>query len=212
MTAPDDRDDTRRAAGLASGALGMLSREAGRFTLLAVTTGLQAWERTRGIREHALRRGGEVLQIAAHTPLGRLLPQPVIDDRAEEEAERIATQARQAVRETVEKARTEQPAASPAAASPAATEAGAPGTATAQVEKVTEQLKIEAPEDRSELPIQDFDNVSIGSLRARLRSLSLEQLVVLREWERAHADRLPIVTLLDNRIAKVSAEAGTLRV
>jgi hypothetical protein len=154
----------------------------------------------------------------------RLLPQPVIDDRAEEEAERIAADARQAVVETVEKARAEvgsrQPAKTtdraktakpkdtgkPAAFSEAAAEAGAPGAVTDQVEQIAEQLDLDEPTDRAELPIPDFDNVSLGSLRGRLRSLSLEQLVVLREWEQAHAKRLPVITLLDNRIAKVSAE------
>lgn len=214
MTAPDDRADSRHSPGPMSGALGTLSREAGRATLFAVTTGLQVWERTRGVREHAVRRGGELLQIAAHTPLGRLLPQPDLNDRAEEEAERIATQARRAVLETVEKARDESPAPAPRPTAPSATdqpaaaavEVGAPGTATDKVEQVTDQLAIEVPQDRTELPIPDFDNVSLGSLRARLRSLSLEDLVVLREWEQAHANRLPVVTLLDNRIAKVSAE------
>jgi hypothetical protein len=219
MTAPDDRADTQHTSGPIGGALGTLSREAGRATLFAVTTGLQVWERTRGVREHAVRRGGELLQIAAHTPLGRLLPQPDLDDRAEEEAERIAAQAREAVLDTVEKARTERPAPTPAppaaprsetsdGPSDAAVEAGAPGTATEQVEKVAGQLSIEVPQDGSDLPIPDFDNVSIGSLRARLRSQSLQDLVVLREWEQAHANRLPVVTLLDNRIAKVSAGEG----
>jgi hypothetical protein len=223
MTAPDAPD---RSTGLKSGALGLLGRETGRLTLFAVTTGLQTWERTRGIRELAVRRAGEVLQIAAHTPLGRLMPQPTMDDRAEEEAERIATEAREAVVATVERARKEV-GSRPKATKPtgdkatktstaterrsdqpseAAVEAGAPGAVTDQVEQIAEQLDLDEPTDRTELPIPDFDNVSLGSLRGRLRSLSLEQLVVLREWEQAHAKRLPVITLLDNRIAKVSAE------
>ena len=90
----------------------------------------------------------------------------------------------------------------------AAREAGAPGAVTEDVEKVAEAVHVKEPESREDLPIPDFDNVSLGSLRGRLRSLSLEQLVVLREWEQAHAHRLPVVTLLDNRIAKLSAEAS----
>ena len=235
MTAPDAPDRPGRSTGLTSGALGLLSRETGRLTIFAVTTGLQTWERTRGLRELAVRRAGEVLQIAAHTPLGRLLPQPTIDDRAEEEADRIATQAREAVLSTVEQAkadvgtrpkkttqakdsratasRTKASQAKPGAGqtdspavSEAAAEAGAPGAVTDKVEQITEQLDLEETTDRTDLPIPDFDSVSLGSLRGRLRSLSLEQLVVLREWEQAHAKRLPVITLLDNRIAKVSAE------
>lgn len=222
MTAPDAPDRPGRSTGLTGGALGLLGRETGRLTLFAVTTGLQTWERTRGLREFAVRRAGEVLQIAAHTPLGRLLPQPTMDDRAEEEAERIATEARETVVATVERARKEVGSRTPepkpasgtatsanAAASPAAAEAGAPGAVTDKVEQIAEQLDLDEPTDRTELPIPDFDNVSLGSLRGRLRSLSLEQLVVLREWEQAHAHRLPVITLLDNRIAKVSAEQGS---
>jgi len=39
-----------------------------------------------------------------------------------------------------------------------------------------------------------------------MRSLDLPQLVAVREYEKAHADRLPIVTMLDNRIAKLASD------
>lgn len=196
--------DRQGRAGLASGALALLTREAARMPLVAMTVGLKAWEQSRPARELAMRRGQEALQIVAHTPLGRFLPQPVIEDGADLEAERIAAEARvaaaaAAVTETVE-------ATAPPKPPEAAVEVGAPGAVADVVEKVTEQVHVEEPESVHDLPIPDFDEVSLGSLRARLRSLSLEDLVVLREWEKAHAHRLPVVTLLDNRIAKVSAE------
>lgn len=56
-----------------------------------------------------------------------------------------------------------------------------------------------------ELPLPDYDHMTLGSLRGRLRSLDLEQLVVLRDYEKAKADRLPVVTMLDNRIAKLAS-------
>ena len=58
-----------------------------------------------------------------------------------------------------------------------------------------------------ELPLPDYDHMTLGSLRGRLRSLDLEQLVVVRDYEKAHADRLPVVTMLDNRIAKLATDA-----
>ncbi|HET6817591.1 MAG TPA: hypothetical protein VFH66_10250 [Mycobacteriales bacterium] len=227
-----------RNGGLTDQALRLVTREATRLPLFALSVGLQAWERTSGLRQMVLRHGGEALQIAAHTPIGRFLPQPVLDDGADDEAERIASQARQArlvsVADTAAKpadkpqaapkAAAAQPAPAKSAAqktpekpaqaktaevSEAAREVGAPGAVTEEVEAVTEKLHVEEPESREDLPIPDFDNVSLGSLRGRLRSLSLEQLVVLREWEQAHAHRLPVITLLDNRIAKVSAEQNT---
>jgi hypothetical protein len=59
-----------------------------------------------------------------------------------------------------------------------------------------------------ELPLPDFDHLTIGSLRNKIRPLSVTELVQLREWERAHADRLPVITALENRIAKLQADSA----
>jgi hypothetical protein len=59
-----------------------------------------------------------------------------------------------------------------------------------------------------ELPLADYDHMTLGSLRGRLRSLSVEQLVQVRDYEKGHANRLPVVTLLDHRIAKLATEAA----
>src|SRR5205823_9963418 len=82
-----------------------------------------------------------------------------------------------------------------------------PGPIAVKAEQVAGQLAVPVPEDRGELPIPDFDNISLGSLRARLRSLSVQELVVLREWEQAHGHRFPVLTTIDNRIARVAAES-----
>jgi hypothetical protein len=58
--------------------------------------------------------------------------------------------------------------------------------------------------DHDDLPLADYDHMTLGSLRGRLRSLDLAQLVQVRDYEKAHADRLPVVTMLDNRIAKLA--------
>lgn len=55
-----------------------------------------------------------------------------------------------------------------------------------------------------QLPLPDYDHLTLGSLRGRMRSLDLPQLVQIRDYEKAHADRLPIVTMLDNRIARLA--------
>lgn len=60
----------------------------------------------------------------------------------------------------------------------------------------------------SDLPLPDYDHMTLGSLRGRLRSLSLPELVQVRDYEKAHANRLPVVTLLDNRIAKLATDAA----
>src|SRR3954452_12665965 len=94
MTSADD--SSNRSRGLTDHAVRLVTREATRLPLFALSAGLQVWQRTEGLRGIALRHGGEALQIIAHTPLGRFLPTPVMDDGADDEAERIASQARQA--------------------------------------------------------------------------------------------------------------------
>lgn len=93
----------------------------------------------------------------------------------------------------------------------AAVDAGAPGTASDVVERAQEQVQADgvpsgAGLQHGELPLPDFDHLTLGSLRGRLRRLSLDELVQLRGYEVAHGNRLPIVTMLDNRIAKLTAE------
>lgn len=58
----------------------------------------------------------------------------------------------------------------------------------------------------SDLPLPDFDHQTVPQLRGRLRTLGLPELVQLRDYEQAHGHRLPVLTLLDNRIAKLLAE------
>lgn len=54
-----------------------------------------------------------------------------------------------------------------------------------------------------ELPLEDYDHLTIGSLRARLARLDAVALAQLRDYERMHANRLPVITMLDNRLAKI---------
>jgi hypothetical protein len=105
--------------------------------------------------------------------------------------------------------------ATPAAApepSVAAVEVGAPGAAADSVEKAalaaagSADFISGAVLNHDELPLPDFDHLTIGALRNKIRSLDVVQLVQLREWERAHADRLPVITALENRIAKLQAD------
>lgn len=51
-----------------------------------------------------------------------------------------------------------------------------------------------------------YETMTIAQLRGKLRALSIEQVDELLEWERAHADRPPFVTMLSNRIATLKAQ------
>ncbi len=55
----------------------------------------------------------------------------------------------------------------------------------------------------TEPPLSGYDEMTLPQLRARLRTLSEQQLQQLLEHERAHADRAPFVTMLTNRITTV---------
>lgn len=52
--------------------------------------------------------------------------------------------------------------------------------------------------------LPDYGDMTIPQLRARLRYLNAEDLQALLEWETAHADRAPFVTMLTNRITTVT--------
>ena len=86
-------------------------------------------------------------------------------------------------------------------------ESAAPDAVVAAVEKVSEVLSTGTPE-RADLPIEDYDALTLGDLRGRLRSLTVNELVLVRAYEVAHAHRLPVVTLMDNRIAKLATDGA----
>ena len=56
-------------------------------------------------------------------------------------------------------------------------------------------------------PLPNYDELSVASLRARLRNLDVAQVKELAEYERAHAARADVLTMFERRIAKLEAEA-----
>jgi hypothetical protein len=80
--------------------------------------------------------------------------------------------------------------------------------ATSEVVEVVEQVSsvvdAEPVLQHDDLPLADYDHMTLGSLRSRLRTLTLEQLVQLRDYEKSKGDRLPVITMFDNRIAKLA--------
>lgn len=95
----------------------------------------------------------------------------------------------------------------PKATAPDATRIDSAATAdvVAAVEEVVAEVDVPANLTAADLPLADYDHLTLGALRGRLRSLEVEQLVALRTYEKSKADRLPVVTMLDNRIAKLAA-------
>ncbi|MBE9376048.1 hypothetical protein IQ251_16475 [Saccharopolyspora sp. HNM0983] len=50
------------------------------------------------------------------------------------------------------------------------------------------------------LPLPDYDELPMGSLQHRVRALEADDVRLLLEHERAHADRVPVIELLTNRL------------
>jgi len=56
----------------------------------------------------------------------------------------------------------------------------------------------------AELPVSNYDDLTIASLRARLRNLSADQLAQLVDYEKSHANRPDVVQMFERRIAKLA--------
>ncbi len=59
-----------------------------------------------------------------------------------------------------------------------------------------------------ELPLEDYDHLTIGELRARIRKLEPAELVQLREYEQAHANRLVVIKAFDNRLTALAKQSS----
>jgi hypothetical protein len=54
-----------------------------------------------------------------------------------------------------------------------------------------------------DLPLPGYDQTSLGDLRHRIRSLDEDGLRTLLDHERAHGERVPVLTLLEARLAEL---------
>jgi hypothetical protein len=54
--------------------------------------------------------------------------------------------------------------------------------------------------ERDDLPLPDYDHLPLGSLMTRIRSLNAGDLQSLIQYERSHANRVQVVTVMDNRL------------
>ncbi|WP_125620173.1 hypothetical protein [Actinomadura sp. WAC 06369] len=65
----------------------------------------------------------------------------------------------------------------------------------------------EAEHVAESLPVPNYDEATLPQLRARLRGLSVEQVKLLREYERTHAGREDIIKMYERRIAKLNGQS-----
>jgi hypothetical protein len=59
----------------------------------------------------------------------------------------------------------------------------------------------------ADLPLSDYDDLTLGAVESRIRSLDAASLRQLLDYERAHGNRLPVVQLLEQRSAQLEAGA-----
>ena len=76
---------------------------------------------------------------------------------------------------------------------------------TPEPEPATEPEPASAPDTASALPLANYDELSVASLRARLRNLSNDDLDQLMAYERAHQDRPEVIKMFQNRLIKMTS-------
>ncbi|MGY1712408.1 hypothetical protein ACI8AC_23145 [Geodermatophilus sp. SYSU D00758] len=54
--------------------------------------------------------------------------------------------------------------------------------------------------EHDQLPLPDYDHLPVDGLISRIRTLDAEGLQALLDYEREHADRLQVVTAMENRL------------
>ena len=82
----------------------------------------------------------------------------------------------------------------------------APASDATVAEVAAAAVEVTALAEAPGAPLPNYDELSIASLRARLRNLDVAQLGQLIGYERAHADRADVIAMFERRIAKLQAE------
>ncbi len=54
--------------------------------------------------------------------------------------------------------------------------------------------------EHDQLPLPDYDHLPVEGLTSRIRTLDAAGLETVLEYERAHANRLQVVTIMQNRL------------
>jgi len=58
-----------------------------------------------------------------------------------------------------------------------------------------------------DLPLPDFDQMTIGDLQHRVRSLTKDELDIVLNHEAGHAARVPVLEILEARLRQLEAGA-----
>lgn len=94
----------------------------------------------------------------------------------------------------------------PDTAAPEATAAPAEAEPSAVAEVPADARPPAASPREAALPVPAYDDLSVASLRARLRNLDTAQVRVLLDYEKANAGRAAVLTMFERRIAKLESQ------
>jgi hypothetical protein len=81
-----------------------------------------------------------------------------------------------------------------------------PTTQTTPAGQDTRAARTADPVAPGSLPLPGYDDLSLASLRARLRNLDADQLRALIRYEKSNAGRDDVITMFERRIARLSGE------
>ena len=138
--------------------------------------------------------------VAAKTPaVASVADEPVVPETAVPETAVPET----AVPETVPSAPVEPEAAAPEPVAPEV-KPEAPVSSGGHVRLLPPDEVPAAAAPAGDLPVPNYDDLSVASLRARLRNLSADQISQLIDYEKAHAGRADVITMFERRIAKLA--------
>jgi len=57
--------------------------------------------------------------------------------------------------------------------------------------------------EHDQLPLPDYDHLPVGGLTSRIRTLDADGVETLLAYERAHANRVQVVTIMENRLGSL---------
>ncbi len=106
---------------------------------------------------------------------------------------------------TADEARADDAPATAEKPGPSAVSEPQPAAAAAEEDTPASAAEPEARPAEPAPPLPNYDQLSIASLRARLRNLDIAQVRGLVEYEKGHAGRTDVLGMLERRIAKLEA-------
>ena len=195
----------------------VLSREAPAHALRAVFSGVgQVLLVTERVRRRAKAGGRETAPAARVAgPAGTAAPPATAPAQAGTAAPPATAPAQAGTAAPPATGSTQAGPPAPAEASPAkdgkaeaSTSAAKPSTAKASTPKASAPKASPAKGGTAAAvtpPIPQYSELSVASLRARMRGLDAAQLRELVSYERAHEDRETVIAMFERRIAKLEA-------